>query len=144
PFQKEILEKLAVEREFYGNNRNLIVAATGTGKTVISAFDYPRFNHTQKGKANLLFIAHRQEIVEQAIGTFRAVLGAGYRDFGQLWVGDYKPQEGDLKHLFVSVQTFNSQKEFFSNRLSKDYYDFIIIDEAHHSQADTYRPIFEH
>lgn len=142
PFQKEILEKLAVERDFYGNYRNLIVAATGTGKTVISAFDYQRFHQIQKGKANLLFVAHRKEILEQAIGTFRAVLGAGYRDFGQLWVGDYKPEEGDLKHLFISVQTFNSQKKFFQNRLSKDYYDFIIIDEAHHSQADTYRPIF--
>jgi superfamily II DNA or RNA helicase/HKD family nuclease len=143
PFQKEILEKLAVERAFYGNYRNLIVAATGTGKTVISAFDYQRFFQSQKGKANLLFVAHRKEILEQAIGTFRAVLGPGYRDFGQLWVGDNKPQEGDLKHLFVSVQTFNSKKEFFANRLSRDYYDFIIIDEAHHSQADTYRPIFE-
>ncbi len=143
PFQKEILEKLAVERDFYGNNRNLVVAATGTGKTVISAFDYQRFYQNQKGNANLLFVAHRKEILEQAIGTFRAVLGAGFRDFGQLWVGDYKPQEGDLKHLFISVQTFNSQKEFFASRFPKDYFDFIIIDEAHHSQADTYRPILE-
>ena len=143
PFQKEVLEKLKVEREFYNNHRNLVVAATGTGKTIISAFDYQRFFLAQKGKANLLFIAHRIEILEQAIASFRAVLGAGYNDFGQLWVGYHAPQDGDLKHLFVSIQTFNSQKEFFQERFSADYYDFIVIDEAHHSQADTYRIIFD-
>ncbi|GAB3537044.1 DUF3427 domain-containing protein [Pontibacter brevis] len=143
PFQKEVLEQLKVEREFYSNYRNLIVAATGTGKTIISAFDYQRFFLSQKGKANLLFIAHRKEILEQSVASFRAVLGAGYNDFGQLWVGNYTPQDGDLKHLFVSIQTFNSQKEFFQERLSADYYDFIVIDEAHHSQADTYRIIFD-
>ncbi|RDV16892.1 DUF3427 domain-containing protein [Pontibacter diazotrophicus] len=143
PFQKEVLEKLKVERELYSNYRNLIVAATGTGKTIISAFDYQRFFLSQKGKANLLFIAHRKEILEQAVVSFRAVLGAGYNDFGQLWVGNHTPQDGDLKHLFVSIQTFNSQKEFFRERFSADYYDFIVIDEAHHSQADTYRIIFD-
>ena len=143
PFQKEVLEKLKVEREFYSNCRNLIVAATGTGKTIISAFDYQRFFLSRKGKANLLFIAHRKEILEQAIASFRAVLGAGYKEFGQLWVGKYTPQDGDLNHLFVSIQTFNSQKEFFQERFSAGYYDFIVIDEAHHSQADTYRIIFD-
>ncbi|WP_299985676.1 DEAD/DEAH box helicase [uncultured Pontibacter sp.] len=142
PFQKEVLEKLQVERELYNNYRNLLVAATGTGKTIISAFDYQRFFLAQKGKANLLFIAHRKEILEQAIASFRAVLGSGFNDFGQLWVGNYTPQDGDLKHLFVSIQTFNSQKELFQERFSKDYYDYIVIDEAHHSQADTYRSIF--
>lgn len=143
PFQKEVLEKLKVEREFHNNYRNLIVAATGTGKTIISAFDYQRLFLAQKGKANLLFIAHRKEILEQAIASFRAVLGAAYNDFGQLWVGNYTPQDGDLKHLFVSIQTFNSQKEFFQERFTADFYDFIVIDEAHHSQADTYRIIFD-
>ena len=142
PFQKEVLEKLKAERELYNNYRNLVVAATGTGKTIISAFDFQRFYLAQKGKANLLFIAHRKEILEQAIASFRAVLGAGFNDFGQLWVGNHSPQDGDLKHLFVSIQTFNSQKALFQERLSKDYYDFIVIDEAHHSQADTYRSIF--
>lgn len=143
PFQKEVLEKLKAEREFYNNYRNLVVAATGTGKTIISAFDYQRFYLANKGKANLLFIAHRKEILEQSLISFRAVLGAGFNDFGQLWVGNHTPQDGDLKHLFISIQTFNSQKELFRERLSKDYYDFIVIDEAHHSQADTYRVIFE-
>ncbi|PVY40237.1 DEAD/DEAH box helicase [Pontibacter virosus] len=143
PFQREVLEKLKVEREIHSNFRNLVVAATGTGKTIISAFDYQRFYLAQKGKANLLFIAHRKEILEQAIASFRAVLGSGFNDFGQLWVGNHVPQDGDLQHLFVSIQTFYSQKHFFQERLSADYYDFIIIDEAHHSQAETYRIIFD-
>lgn len=143
PFQKGILEKLTLEREFYGNNRNLVVAATGTGKTVISAFDYKRFYQANKSKANLLFIAHREEILKQALATFRAVLGSEFRDFGQLWVGRHDPGSGDLKHLFVSIQTFNSRQDLFLERFDNDYYDFIIIDEAHHSQADTYRLVFE-
>jgi superfamily II DNA or RNA helicase len=143
PFQKEILEKLTLEREFYGNHRNLVVAATGTGKTVISAFDYKRFYQANNGKANLLFIAHREEILKQAHATFRVVLGSEFRNFGQLMVGKHDTGSGDLRHLFVSVQTFNSRQKQFRERLDKAYYDFIIIDEAHHSQADTYRLIFE-
>jgi superfamily II DNA or RNA helicase/HKD family nuclease len=144
PFQKEILDILKTERELHFRFKNLVVAATGTGKTVISAFDWKRYYEANKGNAKLLFIAHRKEILEQALGTFRAVLGAGYNDFGQLWVGNHKPIGGDLKHLFVSIQTLNSQKELFTNSIPKDYYDFIIVDEAHHSQADSYRFVFDY
>ena len=139
-FQKEILDKLILERERYGRYRNLIVAATGTGKTVISAFDFKRF-FEKNNPARLLFVAHRREILVQAVRTFRSVLGI--RDFGQLWVGKFTPQDGNLNHLFISVQTFNSNRELFSSRFPKDFYDFIIIDEAHHSQANSYRDIFE-
>lgn len=141
PFQKEILDTLLTERQLHHRNRNLIVAATGTGKTVIAAFDFKRTFNAKQGNSRLLFIAHRKEILEQAIVTFRSVLGE--RDFGQLWVGNYKPEEGSLDHLFVSVQTFNSQKEFFKERFPKEFYDFIIIDEAHHAQANSYRDLFE-
>jgi superfamily II DNA or RNA helicase len=139
-FQKEILDKLKLEREQYNRFRNLIVAATGTGKTVISAFDFKRFYDKNK-HARLLFIAHRREILVQACRTFRSVLSE--RNFGQLWVGDTKPELGNLNHLFISVQTFNSKKQLFSERFPKDFYDFIIIDEAHHSQANSYRDLFE-
>jgi superfamily II DNA or RNA helicase len=144
PFQKEILDRLSTERKIHNRFKNLIVAATGTGKTVISAFDYKRVFNAKNGKATLLFVAHRKEILEQAQKTFRSVLGTSQRDFGQLWVGNHEPKEGDLSHLFISIQTFNSKKEFFKERLPIDFYDFIIIDEAHHSQADTYRAIFEY
>jgi superfamily II DNA or RNA helicase/HKD family nuclease len=140
PFQKEILDRLRTERELHQRYRNLIVAATGTGKTVISAFDYKRYYQQTADKYNLLFVAHRQEILEQARAIFRSVLDD--RKFGDLWVGVHEPQSGDLSHLFISVQTFNNQKELFHDRCRNDFYDFIIIDEAHHSQADSYRVLF--
>ncbi len=143
-FQKEILDVLNTERGIHHRYKNLIVSATGTGKTIISALDYKRYFEQNKGKANLLFIAHRKEILEQSRIKFRSVLGNFHRDFGQLWVGNYEPRDGDLKHLFISIQTLNSQKQFIKERLTADYYDFIILDEAHHSQADTYRFVFDY
>ncbi len=144
PHQKEILDKLKVEREELHNYRNLIVAATGTGKTVISAFDYANFCHHHNGQPNrLLYIAHREEILTQSLNTYRSVLHNG--NFGSLWVGDYKPQkEYDYEHLFLSVSMFNNRFEKLFKELPIDYYDFIVIDEAHHSQADSYRKLFEH
>ncbi|MGL1903103.1 MAG: DEAD/DEAH box helicase family protein, partial [Fibrobacterales bacterium] len=143
PFQKEVLEKMSVERTEHDHFRNLVVSATGTGKTVISAFDYKRYRKENTGKAKLLFIAHRAEILKQARGTFRSVLGVEHSDFGQLWVGGSQPNKGDLDHLFISVQTFDSQKEFFEQNVGYDYYDYIIVDEAHHATAKTYRTILE-
>lgn len=139
PHQKMILDKLQVEREENGNFRNLVVAATGTGKTVISAFDYKRFKEAHPGEKNrLLFVAHREEILKQSLHTFKSVLGDA--NFGELWVGNYNPSD-NLDHLFVSVATLNNQLDLFK-RLGSNYYDFIIIDEAHHGAAMSYRPIF--
>ncbi len=144
PHQKQILDKLKVEREEQGNNRNLIVAATGTGKTVISAFDYLAFRNKRVGETcHLLYIAHRQEILKQSLATYRSVLSD--QNFGALWVGDYEPKDDkDYESLFVSVSMFNSRFEAFFEKLAKDYYDYIVIDEAHHSQADSYRKLFSH
>ena len=125
PYQQEILDKLQTERVVRGSYKNLIVAATGTGKTVISAFDYKNYCSKNPGKANkLLFIAHRKEILEQARTCFRGILKNN--NFGELFVGEHKPS--DVKHLFVSVQTFNSQDLW--DKFSKDYYDYIVIDDA--------------
>jgi len=143
PFQKEVLEKLQVERQDHKHFRNLIVSATGTGKTVISAFDYKRFLKKNEGKATLLFVAHRKEILMQARGIFRSVLGSEYNNFGQIWVGGNKPDKGTLNHLFISIQTYNSQEDFFNRRVGYNFYDYIIIDEAHHSTASTYRTLIE-
>ncbi|MFY7861780.1 MAG: DEAD/DEAH box helicase family protein, partial [Chitinophagales bacterium] len=73
PFQNEILEKLEVERTIHNRYRNLVVAATGTGKTIISVFDYKNFKK-ENNSAKLLFLAHRKEILEQALSTFQGVL----------------------------------------------------------------------
>lgn len=139
PYQQEILDKLQAEREVRGLNRNLVVAATGTGKTVISAFDYLHFCKANPGKANrLLFVAHREEILQQSQETFRGVL----RDpnFGELFVGGFRPEGVD--HLFVSVQTLNSQALY--EKLPADYYDYIVVDEFHHAAAPTYQKLLQH
>lgn len=142
PHQKQILDKLRVERENRQNYKNLIVAATGTGKTVISAFDYQEFARTHS-RARILFTAHREEILKQSLTTYRSVLQDA--NFGTLWVGGNKPQgSSDYEHLFVSIAMFNARFEEFFRLLNADYYDFIVIDEAHHSQADSYRKLFSH
>jgi superfamily II DNA or RNA helicase len=92
PFQERLLEQIAVARH-RGRHRNLLVAATGTGKTVMAALDYTRL-HTVMPRARLLFVAHRQEILEQSRATFRhAVRDAS---FGELWVGDHRPRQFDF------------------------------------------------
>ncbi len=138
PHQKQILDRLAVVRE-NGIKRNLVVAATGTGKTVISAFDYKMFSEANRNR--LLFVAHRQEILFQSRNAYRSVLMDA--NFGDVWVGQYKPV-GGIDHLFVSVQTFNSKYDEIFRNLPQDYYDYIVIDEAHHLVADSYRKILEH
>lgn len=135
PFQQEILDKLEAERTMHQHFRNLVVAATGTGKTVISAFDYLRFRRKQgANKPNrLLFVAHREEILKQSLGTFRNVL----RDFnfGDLLVSGSIPDSNDV--LFCSIQSFNARE--FWKQVSPDFYDYIVIDEFHHAAAPSYQ-----
>lgn len=142
PHQKQILDKLNVEREDRGNFRNLVVAATGTGKTVISAFDFLNFTHKHPN-AKILFTAHREEILKQSLNTYRSVLQDA--NFGTLWVGSSKPQDStEYEHLFVSISMFNTRFDDFFSKLEANFYDYIVIDEAHHSQADSYRKLFNH
>jgi superfamily II DNA or RNA helicase len=136
-YQKEILEKLEVERTVHNRYKNLLVAATGTGKTVISAFDYKNFRTANKS-SRLLFVAHRKEILQQAKATFQGVLKDN--NFGDLWVDGLEPRS--MEYVFASVQTLNNRIKNIN--LSADYYDFIIIDEVHHIEAKTYRPILEY
>ncbi|MGN1021466.1 MAG: DUF3427 domain-containing protein [Aristaeellaceae bacterium] len=138
-YQQEILDRLEAERTVRGYNRNLIVAATGTGKTVISALDYRRFRDQHRGQpCRLLFVAHREEILRQSLYTFRAVLRDA--NFGELFVGSSRP--GSIDHLFMSIQTFNSQD--FAAKTAPDYYDFIVVDEFHHAAAPTYQRLLAH
>ncbi len=135
-YQQEILDKLEAERAIHGRYRNLIVAATGTGKTVISAFDYKHFKKQNPNRVcKLLFVAHREEIIEQSINTFRGVLKDA--NFGELFVGNHRPDSID--NLFISIQTFNSQD--FTSKTSPEFYDYIIVDEFHHAAAPTYQKL---
>ena len=139
PYQQEILDSLQAERKIRGHYKNLVVAATGTGKTVISAFDYRRYRKCNpQSPCRLLFVAHREEILRQSLKCFRGVLHDG--NFGELFVGGTRPLSID--NLFVSVQTLNSR--LLTDITSPDYYDFIIVDEFHHASAPTYQKLLEY
>lgn len=137
-YQRQILEKLDTERAVLGHHRNLLVAATGTGKTVISAFDYKRFATGRGGLPRLLFVAHREEILRQSLATFRQVLKD--QNFGELFVGGHQPDQ--LNHLFISIQTFNSCD--LPSYTDPHHYDYIVVDEFHHAAAPSYRRLLSY
>jgi len=138
PFQERILEALERERMAHDRWRNLVIAATGTGKTVIAAFDFQRFFEEKNRQARLLYVAHRQQILKQARDTFSSVLRD--QNFGELLAGPY--QASRLEHLFCSVGMLSSRRLW--EQVGREFYDYIIIDEAHHGTASSYRPIFDH
>ena len=135
PFQERLLELIAVSRAD-GHHRNLLVSATGTGKTVMAAVDYARLRATMP-RSRLLFIAHRQEILEQSRVTFRHAL----RDhaFGERWVGGDRPDI--FEHVFASVQSLHTAG---LDRLPPDHFDVVILDEFHHAAASTYRQLLDY
>ncbi len=137
PYQQEILDNLEAERDVYSHNKNLVVASTGVGKTVIAAFDFRRFREKYP-QARLLFIAHRKEILEQSIQKFREVLNDF--NFGDLYVDGNIPTQVD--HLFMSIQSFVSSD--FSKKTTEDFYDFIIVDEFHHAAAKSYQGLLSY
>jgi len=146
-FQKEILDSIAAERR-NGIHKHLVVAATGTGKTMVAAFDYRAVIQASREEAlrlgmplpprpSLLFLAHREEILKQSLATFRQVLRD--REFGDLLVGGSTPGQG--RYLFCSVQSWK-RRELGS--LPPDHFDYVVLDEAHHAAADTYQEILSH
>lgn len=135
-YQRAMLNALLVERERHERWHNLVVAATGTGKTVVAALDYKR-TAEHWGGASLLFVAHRHEILAQSRSLFRHVLRDG--TFGELMVGGERPVED--RYVFASVQTL-AQVDLQSIR--PDAYDVVIVDEFHHAEAPTYRRLLEH
>ncbi|MCF3139109.1 DUF3427 domain-containing protein [Paenarthrobacter sp. AR 02] len=134
--QGEMLEDLEAER-LKGFNRNLLVAATGTGKTVIAALDYKGLCEAAGRPLSLLFVAHRQEILKQSLRTYRNVLQDG--SFGELYVGEHKPEH--WKHLFASVQSLAS---LGVQTFEVNQFDVVVIDEFHHALAPTYRQLIDY
>src|SRR5674476_1024545 len=105
PHQAEILESLTVERVVHDRHRNLVVAATGTGKTVIAALDYQRLcTPSSSERPSLLFVAHREEILKQSLRTYREVLSDP--NFGELYGGGARPER--WRHVFASVQSLRA------------------------------------
>ncbi|WP_406833213.1 DUF3427 domain-containing protein [Pedococcus sp. KACC 23699] len=137
PYQQEMLDQLEVERVVHGRHRNLLVAATGTGKTVVAGLDYRRLADQAPTRPRLLFVAHRREILEQSMRTYREVLGDA--NFGELYVGGARPERWD--HVFASVQSLAS---FGVSDIPPGSFQVLVIDEFHHAEAPTYRRILDH
>jgi superfamily II DNA or RNA helicase len=135
PFQERLLEQIAVARS-QGFHRNLLVSATGTGKTVMAALDYARLR-PQLRRDRLLFVAHRKEILQQSLATFRHAL----RDpsFGELWVDGERPDR--YEHVFASIQSLSASS---LEHLSRDHFDVVQVDEFHHAAAKSYTTLLEH
>lgn len=133
PYQQAMLEALEAERRIHNRHRNLIVAATGTGKTVVAALDYKSLAAPLRNKPTLLFVAHQRELLKQAIRTYREVL----RDpnFGELFDGLNTPSEG--MYVFSTVQTLHKHLDKFP----PDHFDIVVIDEFHHAEASTYQKV---
>ncbi len=123
-YQQDMLEQLANER-LHGRSRNLLVAATGTGKTVVAAFDYRRTCEQMGSRPRLLFVAHRIEILQQALRTYREVLRDG--DFGQLLSGAFTPNRFD--HLFATIDSLASQQ--IVEKFGPEHWHTVVIDECH-------------
>jgi superfamily II DNA or RNA helicase/HKD family nuclease len=136
-YQQEMLDAIEAERAIHDRHRNLVVAATGTGKTVIAALDYRRLCNPATGaRPSILFVAHRREILEQSLRTYREVLADA--NFGELYVGGARPER--WRHVFASVQSLTS---YGVDNLPADAFDIVVIDEFHHAQAATYRRLLD-
>ncbi|MDE1684506.1 DEAD/DEAH box helicase [Streptomyces neyagawaensis] len=137
PHQRDMLERLEVERGVHDRHRNLLVAATGTGKTVMAALDYKQLRRKHGRDLRLLFVAHRKEILHQSLRTYQDVLGEA--GFGESLHSGEIPER--WTHVFASVQALNSRA---LERLASDHFDVIVIDEFHHGTSPTYRKILDH
>lgn len=141
PYQAEMLEEIEVEREVHDRHRNLVVAATGTGKTVIAALDYRRLREAaaQRGEPapSLLFIAHRREILQQSLRTYREVLADA--TFGEEYHSRARPER--WRHVFASVQALTA---YDVTTMPRDAFEIVVVDEFHHAAAPTYRRLLNH
>jgi superfamily II DNA or RNA helicase/HKD family nuclease len=136
-YQQEILDAIEAERVVHDRHRNLVVAATGTGKTVIAALDYRRLCEESGYRPSLLFVAHRKEILEQSLRTYREVLADA--SFGESYVAGSRPERWE--HVFASVQSLAS---YGVESIPHDAFDVVVVDEFHHAAAATYRKILDH
>jgi len=140
-YQRDMLEALVVDRRRHKRRRNLIVAPTGTGKTVVAALDFAALKAGLGGvdlpdDPKVLFVAHRQRILEQSRAVFRNVLRRG--SFGELLVGGNRPTQWNA--VFASIQTLSSG----AIEIPPDQFDVVYVDEFHHAEAKTYRRLLQH
>lgn len=131
-FQKPVLEELVRAREL-GRHRNLLVAATGTGKTVMAALDYRALKLAGRVDT-LLFVAHRREILDQARKVFRAALQV--QSFGELLYEGHVVRTG--RHVFASIDSLVE-----GGSVDPAEFDMVILDEAHHTAADSWTKLLK-
>ncbi len=130
--QKKALENLNNLRKV-GQNKALIISATGTGKTYLSAFDAKQF-----GAKKLLFVVHRRNIAEAAMNSFRSIVDSKLR-LGLL-SGEEKSVESDF--IFTTIQTITREENY--SKFEKGYFDYIVVDETHRVEADSYQRIIDY
>ena len=144
--QKRVLEKLKETRE-NGNKKGLVISATGTGKTYLAAMDIKQFfeinsntenklfeiNDKKSKTSNIkfLFIAHREELLENAINVFSKILKIDKNEFGRIYGG---LKEIDKNIIFASIQSLRN----CYNEFKPSFFDYVIVDEFHHSMSDSY------
>ena len=129
PFQERLLEEIELSRHT-GHHRNLLVSATGTGKTVMAAVDYARLR-ARLPRSRLLFVAHREEILAQSRATFAHAMRDG--NFGEFWVAGIRPVMFD--HVFASIQSLNASGV---ESIDPSHFDVVVVDEFHHAAAASY------
>lgn len=117
-----------------GAQKGLVISATGTGKTFLSAFDVNQFSPNR-----VLFIVHREQILNKAKEDYKKILGGRDSDYGVL-SGTHKDM--GAKYLFATIQTLS--KESVYNQFIKDHFDYILIDEVHKAGADSYHKVIDY
>lgn len=129
--QIEALYSLEKSRE-EGFDKGLVVAATGIGKTYLAAFDSAKYNR-------VLFVAHREEIIKQAAQSFKNVRNSDD-------IGFFYSNQKDTKNsfIFALVQTLGKEQYLNEEYFSKDYFDYIIVDEFHHAVSNNYKKIIDY
>ncbi len=132
PYQSIVLERLDAERTLHDRHRNLVVAATGTGKTVVAALDYRRLCAKAGRRLRLLFVAHRREILHQSLHVFCHAMSDGA--FGEVWVDGQRPHRNE--HVFASIQSLH--RADVSSMFDREHFEVVVVDEFHHAAADTY------
>ncbi len=131
--QIEALAEIAALRES-GKTRGVVISATGTGKTILSALDVRSY-----APKRMLFVVHREQIIDRAISEFKRVLGAPDSHFGKLVGGK---QEIDRRYVFASIQSLSRPDMLAA--LAPDTFDYVLIDEVHRAGAKSYRSVIEY
>ncbi|WP_166805382.1 DUF3427 domain-containing protein [Cryobacterium sp. Hb1] len=131
--QVEALAEIAALRDI-GEKRAVVISATGTGKTILSALDVRACAPNR-----MLFVVHREQILDRAIFEFKRVLGAPDSDFGK-FVGTKR--ELDRRYVFASIQSLSRPANLAG--IEPDAFDYVLIDEVHRAGAESYRSVIEH